>query len=134
MRLIRQRLYNDCGVAAIAMVAGVSYEKALAALPPDIRKRFDPTRRFKTGLSTREVANALEVLGHKSDRRLRPLRKQQLFDIRGRAILCVRFPGSKKTDNWHWVAWCGDEMKMLDPATQLEKYTVHSYIRVWRDA
>lgn len=130
MRLIRQRRENDCGVAVVAMVAGVSYQRALAAFTPEVRRRMTSLR---AGTSTRDVANALVALGWQCDARLRPLRKRDLDALTGRAILCVRYP-EKGAHTWHWCAFLGEksDMRVLDPATQLKPYVVTSYLGVWK--
>lgn len=137
MRLIRQRRANDCGVAVVAMVCGVSYARALAAFSFHVQYRM---RALKSGTTTRDVAEAIERLGWRCDRRCRPIRKRDLWqkNITGRAILAVRFPEQGRTE-WHWIAYDaqgeGDrrDSRYHDPSTQIHPYVVTGYIRVWRD-
>lgn len=130
MRLIRQRRSNDCGVAVVAMVAGVSYDRALRAFTPKLQRTMTV---LSGGTGTCEVADALANLGWQCDRRLRPLRKRELGSIEGRAILCVRNPGINDK-KWHWMAFLGEkhDWRVLDPATELQPYVVTSYLRVWK--
>ena len=43
MKLVKQKHVNGCGVACIAMVAGITYDKALPCVHPDRLKRGDAT-------------------------------------------------------------------------------------------
>lgn len=131
MRLIRQKRGNDCGVAAVAMTASVSYEKALAAFDPEVQRRMTTLR---AGTVSSELREALRRLGCDCDGRLRALRKRDLMAVEGRAIVAVRYPGAKKSENWHWMAYCSNEgdPKILDPATHLHDYRVDSFMRVWK--
>lgn len=131
MRLIRQRRDNDCGVAAVAMVCGVSYAAALAAFTPDIQRRMT---KLSTGTTTKECAAAIRALGWQCDSRARPMKKRELRTLPGRAMLIVRFT-TKMRHEWHWMAFDANngDYKVLDPATRLQDYRVDSFIRVWRD-
>jgi ABC-type bacteriocin/lantibiotic exporter with double-glycine peptidase domain len=129
MRLIKQRRDNDCGVAAVAMVAGVSYERALAAFTPEVQRRMTE---LKAGTSTRDCRLAFIELGWEPDTRVRPMRKRTLKELRGRALLCVRPPASQPKRDWHWCAFLGTakDYHVLNPATDLDNWVVDSYLMV----
>ena len=56
MQHVRQREQRDCGIAALAMVAGISYEEAQSAFAP----AYEPKR---TGLIAADLYAALAELG-----------------------------------------------------------------------
>jgi hypothetical protein len=58
MTLVQQRVKSDCGVAAIAMFTGRSYEEVYAAARKTGKDNFDP----KSGMSS--VERVLEELGY----------------------------------------------------------------------
>lgn len=128
MRLVLQRHSCDCGVACVAMICGVSYERALAAFPDAIQRRMVPGR--KTGTSTVELSDACERLGVRLGRRARPLRKRDLASLSGPMILVVRLGSQPSSHNWHWVAYDGDRKRLFDPAAAIEHYVVESYVPV----
>lgn len=112
------------------MVADVSYARALRSFETDVQRRMTELR---AGTSTGELRYALHNLGMSSSPRCTPLRRRDLDSVQGRAILCVRYPNGSET-MWHWCAWSNEngDPKMLDPATQLEPYRIHSFLQVWQ--
>ena len=95
MTIVRQRAGGDCGVAALATVAGISYEDAYVAVD-----KIDPKRRGKAGLHNREVIQAARRLALQ----LVPTRRYDLDEDEG--ILRVRWSGRKASENpgGHFVA------------------------------
>lgn len=90
---VKQRRTDDCGVACVAMLAEVTYERALEVMFPKSHKLLD-TKRATT---THDIANGLERLGIKAAHRL--------VAMRGKApeystICRVNWPDQRK---WHWV-------------------------------
>jgi hypothetical protein len=80
--IIRQRVDRDCGCAALAMLAQISYEDAYIEIA-----RVDPRRRGKGGLYNREIIRAAAYLKI----RLVATRCYDLDDDEG--VLRVRFSG-----------------------------------------
>lgn len=101
MRLIRQRNEKDCGVACVAMLAGVSY--------PNAKKMIFGTE--TAGLvGASDVRSALEAFGHVPGRSLTPLRGRDYRTLPGPAILKVN---PRANGEWHWIVWNGK--RVLDP-------------------
>jgi hypothetical protein len=92
--LVRQRSERDCGVGALAMLAGIDYEDADVAAA-----KVDPVDRGKEGLTNAEVIRIARLLKF----RLTPTRKFDLDADEG--ILRVRFTGprAKTSPGGHFV-------------------------------
>ena len=69
MQLVAQREENDCSIAALASIAGVTYEDALRAVA-----KVDPVHMGRTGLWVRQIEQAATDLGC-------PLRRRKRYDI-----------------------------------------------------
>src|SRR5258708_26098605 len=92
MRYVSQKGRNDCGVACIAMVAGISYEQAALVCE---RRTCD------VGMNTKDVRAALIALGFVPPyRRLRrfPRWAKPMWSC---ALIC-KVPNAHGR-NWHWV-------------------------------
>jgi hypothetical protein len=102
MRHIKQKLDNDCGLAAAAMFAGSTYNKAGA---------FDPNPESPIGVSSREmlvILGGLGVRAHISKRLYRvPL---ALADAPDGCLLVIREDGKSYG---HWV--CIKDGLVFDP-------------------
>lgn len=109
MQHVRQRTATDCGVAALAMACGVTYEQAFDAIFPTNGKRRRRKRVFRT--TTRHLREAAHRLGFKTTHRLRKWEEDLLSD---RAI--VKVNPVKQT--WHWmvVEVKAGRCKWYDPA------------------
>src|SRR5438270_5264491 len=108
MQFIKQHTQSDCGVACVAMLAGVSYEKANKALFPKTSPRIT---------SSGKLAKALRTLGRKPlvDRMI-SLKRIDFNDLRHDALIGVVMDGSCK----HWVVWDANKRRILDPYTDYE--------------
>lgn len=103
MRLIRQRRKNDCGVACVAMLAGVSYARALAVAP------YYP----KDGLTVGVLMKMLKKLTGK---------RTTYFSKRYRTIRCYRSKKQLKIlrivhpdkDKGHFIVT--DGVRFYDPS------------------
>lgn len=100
IRSVRQRYRSDCGVACVAMVAGVPYQLAFSELGFS-----EKDSRFYTRHG--QLAKALENLGCLVQRR----RFRSWEDISGWAILPVNHRCSRQ--HFHWVVYDGNTV--LDP-------------------
>jgi hypothetical protein len=118
VRLIRQRQKKDCGVACVAMLAGVSYSVAKKAMFGD----------GAAGLTeASDLRAALADLG-RSPGRLVPLRRRDYRKLNGPALLKTNV---RANGEWHWLVWSGK--KILDPKKppyQLSRLRPISYLRV----
>lgn len=90
-RLVRQRARDDCGIACLAMVAGVTYERAADVFAALNIGRRGTRRSNYAGLVL--ATHALGLHGHR-----RPWRGWAT--VEGVAILKIPHP---KGQNWHWV-------------------------------
>ena len=123
-KAIKQRHDNDCGICVVAILAGVSYAKALEAIFPGKKPK-----QFWT--SSKMLAAAFMRLGMKCDARARPLFGRSWMDLDQDALvlLCDR---DLRTWSWHWLAVKNG--KVFDPALRPRKRRkVTSYLAVYRD-
>ena len=103
MRLVKQRTKNDCGIAALAMIAGVEYAIAHAAL-------FGPDHEGPTWTDKDDMIRGAAILGVTlSDRLVRCVHPENL-----NCDALVR-TNPLATGNWHWVVWDSGRRKILDP-------------------
>ena len=86
--------HGDCGIACVAMVANVPYERALRAFRRIEGK--ESTSSFYTNHT--HVEQMLANLGKKTER----IRFSSWRDIEHHAIVKVNL---KKSGGWHWVAF-----------------------------
>lgn len=107
MRRVAQRTATDCGIAAAAIIADVSYEDARAAF-----KRF-PGRGF--GTHAKDVRHALNSLGVRLGKQPRNLRGFRTLDLEFDALVMVLLNEGRRTDVRHWIVWNADERRFLDP-------------------
>jgi hypothetical protein len=114
---VRQRCATDCGVAAVAMLAGVSYEAAMKALFPSVsprRKTFRTSYHcIRRGVAT---VGTEGVFFTTSCRRFR-----SWDDLAGkRGILRIVWTGETRRRAGHWIVFDGTEVKgmplLYDPA------------------
>jgi ABC-type bacteriocin/lantibiotic exporter with double-glycine peptidase domain len=119
MRTIRQRQEDDCGIACVAMLARVSYDRALD-------EGFDGD----SGLTdTIDVVRALQRLGGRpKTSRLIPKRTKDHRSFEFDALLLVNY---RKNRVGHWVVWDSLHGKIRDPLRYpYKRYNVRSYLRV----
>ena len=103
MELIKQRTPDkDCGVACLAMIAGVSYEDAMVALHKDAKPR-------RTLLN--ELVAASTLLEVKLEPQLIPLLGDHIETLSGSALVKTNIT----RDGWHWVVWDAESKTVLDP-------------------
>lgn len=100
IRCVRQKYRSDCGVACVAMLAGVSYQVAFNAFG-----FHEGETRFYTGHG--QLLEALEKLGCGVKRK----RFRSWEDISGSAILPVNHRCDRR--HFHWVVY--DGKAIIDP-------------------
>lgn len=100
IRLVPQRHTTDCGVACVAMIAGVSYQQAFNAIGfSEVHKQFYTTHTCLT--------IALRKLGA----HVRWKKFRSWHDIPGPAIVAVNH--RRKCRKFHWVLY--DGKRIIDP-------------------
>lgn len=113
-RLVRQRQRFDCGVACLAMAAGISYEAAIATFT--MLGLGGVPRPFASNFA--ELQKALTV--HGIEGRMLRWRGWDAFD--GLGVLKVKPKDAPEARNWHWVVAEAHEMHgfvLRDPASPL---------------
>jgi len=103
LKLVKQRLKADCGIACVAMVSGHSYEK--------VKSDFANTFKVRTyRSSTKQLAQLLE----KYKMNVSEMKSQAWSDISGVCIVGVNW---YKPNMFHWVVTVKDNNRflILDP-------------------
>jgi hypothetical protein len=113
-----QKDEDGCGVACVAMLAGISYSQARS-----IMFGSEPV-----GLtSTSGLIDALVRLGRRPfNKRLSPLRGRNYRELKSDALLKVIRPGK-----WwfHWIVWDAKRERHLDPKQPaVKRPNVSSYL------
>jgi ABC-type bacteriocin/lantibiotic exporter with double-glycine peptidase domain len=123
MKTIKQKEENDCGVACVAMLAGVSYDEARAVIYPNGRAKLTKTK---------DLSAALKKLGREplSDRR-QPFGSQTLQDLETDALVFVELKNGNASK--HWVVWDAKAKKPRDPYHTKYDHHLRGYLAV-RDA
>lgn len=93
-RLVRQQGATDCGVACVAMAAGIDYDRARATFAELGLAR--PPRPFASNFT--DLVRAFRAVGVEGRMR----RWRSWDDFRGVGVLKVRSPGAVGR-HWHWV-------------------------------
>lgn len=124
MRRIIQLDADGCGVACVAMIAGVSYQGALRTMygeKPVIKTLTSDLRR---GLRSLGVECASELIRSSKQRHYRNLRQDAILKTRTRA-----------DRDWHWIVWDSKRQILLDPEPKGYRYVrppITSYLVVYR--
>ena len=120
MKTVTQREENDCGVACVAMLAGVSYAKAHSLIFSSGRSRLTKTK---------DLHAALSKLGRRplSARRL-PFGSKGLDELVTDALVFVELANGK--DSKHWVVWDATAGKIRDPYYTKYSYRLRGYLAV----
>jgi hypothetical protein len=123
MKRVSQLHPDGCGVACVAMIAGVGYHEA--------RKTFHKDE--KTGQSTTDVRQALAKFDVACARRLVRLPSGHYRNLKQDAILRTR---TRSDGDSHWIVWDAKRKKFLDPEPNKEvryaKPPVTSFLAVRR--
>lgn len=122
MRLVRQRDKDGCGIACVATLGGLPYRRARI----ELFRRTGPRNSSLT--NTGDLRRALKKRGFRVSRRLKPLYRRQLIDLKANAILKVN---PKPNGSWHWVIWDAKRRQILDPEGHRKRpYRYVSYLLV----
>lgn len=120
MRLRHQLTPYGCGVACVAMVAGVGYWTACEAI-------FGPEPPLRHRTHTADLRRGLKRLGIDTADRLSPLGDRSLSDLAASAIV----KANPRQDGWHWVVWDAGRRRLLDPRQPTyQRYWVVSFLQV----
>lgn len=106
MRRIKQRHITGCGPASLAMLTGISYQKALKLMLPD--------RQFGECACT----NIFDNLRAFEDLELNvkvSLKKTSLRQLKQNAIIIVEMPQKKDHALQHAVVWDHEKKEVVDP-------------------
>lgn len=121
---VLQQHGDGCGVACLAMVAGISYDEALRIV----------FRRPAEAVSDRmiddeKIIRALRRRGYKVRRMRGDFRK-----LRRPVIVGILWEGQVPNNNeGHFVVWCPVTRKFVDPAYPTP-FNGHVYVNGWRRA
>jgi ABC-type bacteriocin/lantibiotic exporter with double-glycine peptidase domain len=123
MKKVVQRKRTDCGVACVAMVAGVTYSEAHKALGEVSQRRTQVA----------DLRKALRKLGIGLGHRSVPISPEKLSGLPFDCLLKTR-PGPK-SGNWHWMVWNSRLKEIFDPLPEGKAYKnpaarVAAYIQV----
>lgn len=120
MQKIRQQQLDDCGVACLAMFAGVSYEEAMYAFKS---AGLDIARGRKRPFSSnfRELMRAASILNWSTQR----IRFSNWSQVQTVAIVKVM---RQRNGNWHWVvAYRNSQgIAIYDPDIELMSYSYYA--------
>jgi hypothetical protein len=119
MRRVKQANESDCGVACVAMLAGVSYEEAHEAVYGEGRKGLT---------SSGKLRSALIKLGRPPvEGRMVSIGRTTLASLPQDALLKVQ-PLTCSTK--HWVVWDKKRQMKLDPYPSPMRHKVVCYLLV----
>jgi len=121
MKTIKQRRQTDCGVACVAMLAGVSYEEAWEKVHAE-----GPGKKTKTA----DLRRALQELGRTPDiGRRRSLRWTTLESLEEDALVMGWLDDGGK-EYRHWIVWDAKARKPRDPYQRKLDYRPVSYLTI----
>ena len=111
MKPIKQQHETGCGIAAIAMIAGVSYQKALEITHPNY------LRRKQQFINWKQLRNSLDKFGIKYDKlhRFRGKLKEIVAHAKlSKSQFIVGSAEKTRQKNWHYLVIDKDG-KVYDP-------------------
>ena len=126
MRGVLQQTESDCGVAALAMLAYVPYERALEF----VLESFRYTRAMSTG---KILAGVAHFGGEPLDDKCTMIRDRQLYDLEWDALLrCTMLISDQKTAG-HWCVWDCAGQCLRDPYGYVYPVRVDALVEIaWR--
>jgi len=107
MKRVAQRDKNGCGVACVAMIAGISYAEACELMFPGRKGTYTRAKGLRI---------ALEHYGVTLGRRM-PLKTASILDLKDDGIILAHTE-SVSEDRWtasHWIVWDSESQSSLDP-------------------
>jgi hypothetical protein len=113
LRFIRQRKWTECGVACLAMVAGLTLRAA--------REKFAFPKPGYYGADVDDMRRAFEASGKRLGRKVRSRTWARLRErntpITALVAVSMARRGTRNAGYWHWVLFNGnhDYYEILDP-------------------
>lgn len=126
MRQVKQRHKTGCGPASLAMLTGISYQKALKLMLPKRR----PRECACTGIH--DMLRAIEKLGLKCDV---SFKKVKLDSLKKDAMLIVSNPRHGKLHTGsHALVWDSKQKRIIDPwgwksKIVMDKKYIHKHLK-----
>lgn len=113
MQHIKQRFGTYCFPTCIAMIAGISHEKAIKVVHPRRKKHSNYATNVIQGS---KALNKLKILydWKFNFAKLFNEKKLKFKDIKNPAIICIKYPEQEKYN--HVVVWDPLMKKIYDPA------------------
>lgn len=103
LRRVFQQHDDGCGIACLAMLAGLSYQQACLAI-------FDDGQGDATSLD--DLRWALMAHGFRVPKRMTPFWEGWYTRLDQHALLAVN---PAPDGMWHWAVWDADSRRILDP-------------------
>ena len=114
MRRVCQSGGEGCGIAWVAMLAGITYAAAKRRVP----------HWEERGTYSHELRKQLEYYEIQTEPR-KPIRRLNYKSFGFNAVLRVKLGGE-----WHWAVWDADRGKLLNPYKPGGRFRCTSFIRV----
>jgi hypothetical protein len=109
MKHVLQENEEGCGVACVAMIAGVSYWDARVAI-------FGKKQRYLHTTFTSDLVKGLRKLGFRSGGKLTRLgQKSKISDYRDIPQNAILKVNRRKNGSWHWIVWDAAARCTRDP-------------------
>ena len=128
MKRVSQEHHNGCGIACVAMIAGVTYGEAQTAIFGKRRVRVKRTR-------ARHLQKAFRKLGIDSSKLIELSQHLNYKNLKRDAILKVKSLRSKGR-MWHWIVWDAKREAFIDPVKRKrDRYVrppVRAYLKIRR--
>lgn len=127
MQLIRQSNDATCGIATVAMIAGVSFLGAQKVMGWDAEE-LDLT-------SVPMMLKAIRSYGVKCDTRLKRSRHNGIEGLLSDAVINFDQPKGELFCNSHWAVWDVKRRKLLDPDAETDRKGMpFRYIAIYRNS
>jgi hypothetical protein len=127
MKTVYQRGESDCGIAALAMLGGISYEAAQRYAETN----FEHHRRLSSG----KIIRGLRAHGRKAlDERCRAIGERGLYHLLNDALvkgkLLILDKHGRTKEHWHWVVWDCAQQVIRDPYGYDYPFQAHCLIEI----
>lgn len=130
MRRVVQKDWFGCGIACVAMVGGVTYEKAKMTMFNKVERKH-----LRTGdldyTTTVRLVRGLRRLGIRCGDRLVPLRGRSYRSLKCNAVLKAWEKKAQRGGDFHWVVWDAKRRRFLDPGRlTYRRLRVRQYVKI----
>jgi hypothetical protein len=134
MKQVFQKHENGCGMACVAMVAGVSYDTACNKLfrTKSGRGTYSNTSQIKKALRRADLRTSRKCIRFKNGG-VWSSKASKISPILGTdAIMICRSKKQLGTGSWHWVVWDHRAKRLRDPQEHPLNRKITSYLPVFR--